>query len=206
MRMFAWLAATAALCVAAPAIAKPHKGAGPVACSVNDISVAVLACTGFYSGNLLNNADSAAQVSDLAKIGVTWNGDFAGLDQAGMKQDISGTELNFEQLFGQQAYGITVIGIHFGGGGPGGVGNGTAFYKFDAGTSGTNILALNYPGSSGIALYSTGHAPPILPPPPPPHETLPSVPEPASWMTMVGGFALLGGALRRRKHAAIRFA
>jgi hypothetical protein len=61
-------------------------------------------------------------------------------------------------------------------------------------------LALNYPGSSGIALYSTGHAP-IVPPldPPPGNDQTLDVPEPASWLTMVGGFALIGCALRRSK-------
>ena len=30
-------------------------------------------------------------------------------------------------------------------------------------------------------------------------------PEPASWALMLGGFAMVGGAMRTRKHAAIRF-
>ena len=33
----------------------------------------------------------------------------------------------------------------------------------------------------------------------------PRVPEPASWATMVGGFGMIGGALRRRKRTAISF-
>lgn len=33
-----------------------------------------------------------------------------------------------------------------------------------------------------------------------------AVPEPASWAMMIGGFALLGGALRRRRTGALRFA
>jgi len=40
----------------------------PVACSVNDISVAALACSGFYAGNILNGNDVAAQVAGLAAI------------------------------------------------------------------------------------------------------------------------------------------
>ena len=180
----------------------------PVVCNAGtDLSIAAISCSGFYSGNLLNNADTAAQVTGLGQIGFVWDGNFTALDGAGMKQDISGTQLDLESLFGTMVYGVTVIGIHFGGGGPNGVGNGTAFYKFDAGTDGTKILALNYPGSSGIALYSTGHAPivPPLDPPPPPEDDTSAVPEPASWLTMIGGFGLIGGALRRRKRA-IRFA
>lgn len=182
------------------------SNSAPVACNAaTDLSIAAISCSGFYSGNVLNNADTAAQVTGLAQIGFTWDGNFTALDSAGLKQNISGTELNLDSLFGTMAYGVTVIGIHFGGGGANGVGNGTAFYKFDAGTGGTKILALNYPGSSGIVLYSTGHAP-IVPPldPPPGDDSTTNVPEPASWLMMVGGFGLIGAGLRRKR--AICFA
>ncbi len=33
-----------------------------------------------------------------------------------------------------------------------------------------------------------------------------AVPEPASWAMMVGGFSLIGGALRSRRRAAVTFA
>lgn len=214
MRKFALLAAIAGLCVSMPAVAKKGNGNGnggsnsaPVGCNAaTDLSLAAISCSGFYSGNLLNNADTAAQVTGLAGIGFSWDGNFTALADAGFKQDISGTSLDLNALFGTMAYGVTVIGIHFGGGGPGGVGNGTAFYKFDAGTTGTKILALDYPGSSGIVLYSTGHAP-IVPPlgSPPGNETAVGVPEPASWLMMVGGFGLIGGGLRRRQRA-VRYA
>jgi len=217
MRKLALLAAMAGLCMAVPATAKNDNGHGggkgsggssskPVACNAaSDLSIAALSCSGFYNGNVLNNADTAAQMAGLAQIGFTWDGDFAALDSAGLKQNISGTELDLDALFGTMAYGVTVIGIHFGGGGANGVGNGTAFYKFDAGTDGTRILDLNYPGSSGIVLYSTGHAPVVPPLDPPGNGTASAVPEPTSWMTMVGGFAVLGGALRRR-YSTTRFA
>lgn len=249
MRNFVLLAASAAMCIAAPAFAKnggshgssggnSHSGGGsqgnggnggngggnsqpgngggsqsnggngggsnstPVACSVNDISVAALACSGFYAGNILNGNDVAAQVAGLAAIGVTWDGNYSALDSAGRKQDLNGaTQFDFQQIFGQKVYGITVLGIHFGGGGANGVGNGTAFYKFDAGAGGTDLLSLNYPGSSGIALYSTGHAPIS-----PPHDTVPSVPEPASWMMLLAGFGLIGGLLRSSRKTTVRFA
>lgn len=197
----------------------------PVACGVNDISVAALACSGFYSGNLLSNAQVAAQVAGLKAIGFDWNGDFAALEAGGQKFDGNGaTTLDFSTPLA----GLTVLGIHFGGGGANGVGNGTAFYLFDAGSS-LSALGLNYPGSSGVVVYST-HAvtPPVTPPPSNPvtdpvvtlpdpgqtgpkdppgdHQTAPgAVPEPASWALMIGGFGMVGAAMRRRRTAA-RFA
>ncbi len=35
---------------------------------------------------------------------------------------------------------------------------------------------------------------------------LPAVPEPASWAMMVGGFGLIGGALRYRRKTTVTFA
>jgi len=222
----------------------------PVACGVHDISVAALACSGFYSGNLLSNASVAAQVTGLKAIGFDWNGDFTALDAGGWKFDANGaTTLNFSQPLA----GLTVLGIHFGGGGANGVGNGTAFYLFDAGSA-LAALGLNYPGSSGVVIYSTHAVTPVTPPPanptppsnpvppvtppgdnglpatPPPGtlpgdpltlppvtlpgDTLPAgdpqagagaVPEPASWALMIGGFGVIGAAMRRRRTAA-RFA
>jgi hypothetical protein len=32
------------------------------------------------------------------------------------------------------------------------------------------------------------------------------VPEPATWAMMVGGFGLIGGAMRRRQRTSVRFA
>ena len=166
----------------------------PVACGLNDLSITALSCSGFYSGNLLSDKSVAAQVAGLALVGFSWDGDFNALVNAGQKIDGNGaTEIGF----GKELIGLTVIGIHFGGGGPDGVGNGTAFYSFDAG-SGVNTLGLNYPGSSGIMLYSTGH--PVVPNPPvPPGNDTGSVPEPSSWALMIGGFGMVGYAMRRRK-------
>jgi len=204
MRKLILLAATAAICLPGAAIAGKPGGGGnsgsstPVVCSVNDISVAALACSGFYSGNLLSTSGIAAQIAGLQAIGFTWDGDFDALVAAGQKFDGAGaTTLNFATPLS----GITVLGIHFGGGGAGGVGNGTAFYKFDAGTT-LSALDLHYGGSSGIVLYSTHH---VTPPPPPPPVDNGAVPEPASWAMMIAGFGMVGGALRRRS-TAVRFA
>ena len=174
------------------------SGSAPVACSVNDISVAAIACSGFYAGNLLSNSspDIAAQITGLQAIGFTWDGDFNGLVAAGNKFDANGaTTLNFAEPLS----GITVLGIHFGGGGPAGVGNGTAFYRFDAGTT-LSAFNLAYQGSSGVVVYSTGHGQPDLPP-----IEQGDVPEPASWAMMIAGFGMVGAAMRRRR-ASVRFA
>jgi hypothetical protein len=235
MRKLILLAATAAVCLSAPALAggksngpsgpnnsnpgnghnDPGTGSGgtgqgvgggkggagstpssPVACSVNDISLAALACSGFYAGNLLDNADVAEQITGLKAIGFTWDGDFNGLVAAGQKFDAKGaTTLNFTQPLS----GLTVLGIHFGGGGPDGVGNGTAFYLLDAGTA-LKAIDLAYHGSSGVVIYSTGHH--VAPPTDPVNG---AVPEPASWAMMIGGFGMVGATLRRRR-TAIRFA
>ena len=40
----------------------------------------------------------------------------------------------------------------------------------------------------------------------PPQEGVESIPEPTSWMLMVGGFGLIGGAMRSRHKAAVTFA
>ena len=222
MRKLILLAATAAFCLSAPALAKPGhgggnsgntgqggnggngggnsgggSGSGPIACGVHDISITALACSGFYAGNLLDNSDIVAQVTGLQAVGFNWDGNFNALVAAGDKFDANGaTTLNFAQPLS----GMTVMGIHFGGGGPGGVGNGTAFYRFDAGTA-LHAIDLLYHGSSGVVIYSTGHVPP---PPPPPVEQG-AVPEPASWAMMIAGFGLVGAAMRRQR-TAVRFA
>jgi hypothetical protein len=219
MRKLILLAATAAICLSAPVLAgKPNTAPGsngsnsgngnqgnggpvktpssPAACSVNDISLAALACSGFYAGNLLDNSSVGAQITGLNAIGFTWDGDFNGLVAAGQKFDANGaTTLNFTQPLS----GLTVIGLHFGGGGPDGVGNGTAFYLLDAGTA-LKAIDLAYHGSSGVVIYSTGHH--VAPPTDPVNG---AVPEPASWAMMIGGFGMVGAAMRRRR-TAIRFA
>jgi hypothetical protein len=87
--------------------------------------------------------------------------------------------------------------VHYGkGNGPvnnnGGV---TAFYRFNAGTNLDTISFTN--GSiSSVALYATGSA----------LNTPDAVPEPATWAMMVGGFALIGAAARRRPRSSPGFA
>jgi hypothetical protein len=167
--------AAAACMIAAAARATP----APVAsCATTDIVPIALSCVGFISGNLLSNngGDITAQTNALATLGLTWDGAFSGDE----KVSVGGSHtLNFSTLL----TGISYIGIHFGGG-AGGPGNATAFYKLDAG-AGLDTITLNYNASSDAVLYSIS---PVR-----------GVPEPASWAMMICGFFGLGATLRRAR-------
>jgi len=157
------------------------------ACTAGDISPAAVSCVGFYSGNLLNNANVNAQYTALASLDFTWDKNWNALTplQLGGSQTV-----NFPGMM----YGISYVGIHYGNG-RGGPGNATAFYKIDAG-AGLDSFTLKYLASSNAVLYHTGSPPPPPPPPPPP-----GVPEPATWALMIGGFGMVGTTLRRRRSA-----
>jgi hypothetical protein len=148
-------------------------------CSDADISPGALSCVGFFSGNLLSNSPSniTAQTNALASLGLTWDQNFNGDEKL---SPLNGTHtLDFSTLL----TGISYIGIHFGNG-TGGPGNGTAFYKLDAG-AGLDTITLAYNASSDAVLYSTS---PVR-----------GVPEPASWAMMIVGFLGVGGTLRRAR-------
>lgn len=147
-------------------------------------------CRGFYSGNLLNDANASLQLLALNQLGfggtaATFHfGDFELISPLGGSQSID---------FTQALNGTTYIGMHFGNG-QGGPGNATAFYRFDAGTS-LDKFYLYYKASSNAVLYKTG-----TPPPPP------VVPEPATWAMMIAGFAAVGYAMRRsRRNVTVSF-
>ena len=170
-------AAFGALLIAAPAA---NAAVVIPLCNNTDITPTAQQCVGYAQGNLLNNANLAAQTSALATLGLTWNGITLEKLEPGANPANFATALN----------GVTYIGIHYGRGQgpvsvPGGV---TAFYRFDAGVN-ADTFGIN-PGSiSGVSLYSTGLA---------------GVPEPATWAMMIFGFGLIGGALRSRKAQATR--
>ena len=162
------------------------------ACGANDItapSLTVLACTGFKEGNLLNQANAGTDKAILAALGYTnWDGKMT--DAAASVDKLGGTQtLNF----GVKLTGISVIAVHYGAGkgaNPAGPGTeSTAFYVLDA-AQGLNQIHLAYGASSSAVLFLTG-----LP------RHIDAVPEPATWATMVGGFGLVGGQMRRRRRA-----
>lgn len=160
-------------------LAASGASAAVVPCSNSDIAPTALSCSGFDDGNLLNNANIAAQRSALADLGLAnWDGTV--LETL---SSLSGSRVvNFNTLL----TGISYIGVHFGNG-RGGPGNGTAFYKLDAG-AGLDSIGLNFNASSNARLFATGVS---------------SVPEPGSWALMLFGFGGVGYGLRRRK-AAVR--
>lgn len=167
------LAALAAGTLAAPALATD--------CGLDDITPTAIVCSGGYAKNILDNNsdDVAAQIAGLAAIGFTWDGsNFGSLPKL---SPLPGGPDPVSIDFGQVLSGITYVGIHVGGKG----GGQTTFYKFDAGSS-LEAFTLNLPASSGAVLYATEAA------------TSPA-PEPASWAMMLGGFGVVGSAVRRRR-------
>lgn len=76
-----------------------------------------------------------------------------------------------------------------------GAGNFTSWYNFNitsgfvTGTNTLDFLVYNTGGPGGLRAELAGN-----------------VPEPASWAMMLGGFGLIGGALRSRRRMAVRFA
>lgn len=153
--------------------ATSSASAAVIPCSNSDIAPTALSCTGFSEGNLLNNANTAAQRSALANLGLNWDGTV--LETV---SSLNGSrDLDFDTLL----TGISYIGIHFGNG-RGGPGNGTAFYKLDAGV-GLDSIGLNFNASSNARLFATGVS---------------AVPEPGTWAFMFLGFGGIGYGLRRR--------
>ena len=185
VRFVASIAAVAvSLAVAGPALAGKGGAPAPTQCATTDISLTALSCTGFISGNLINSSpsDVAAQKAALATLGLDWTG-----GTVASFQNLSGaTTINFAQ----QLTGLTYIGVHYGNGN-GGPGNATAFYVLDA-AQGINQLHLSFGASSNFVVYVTGI----------PDGAPGAAPEPATWAMMVGGFGMVGGALRSRKRAS----
>jgi len=130
---------------------------------------------------LLNNGtDISAIAAELATIGLT---DYRARQEKSGSSDIVG--------FSTLLYGDTIVGlrVHFDGIDPQGA---TAFYHFDAGTSGLDVFGV--PGTSylGAALYRTGGAPLSL-------AAADAIPEPGTYALMFGGLGMMGLVARRRR-------
>jgi hypothetical protein len=189
------LTALATIAVSAPSQAALTLSSVPCAASNIDpfSTLSSVSCVGFFNGNLSSSSTSADQTAALALLGLTFPNAFANsLEKIDAAPKVSSTFLNFDTLL----YGETFIEVHWGNipnplGGKPLANNITAFYKFDAGTTGLDKIFLNFQTASNAIVYKTG-----TPPPPPP-----AVPEPATWALMLGGFAIVGSAMRRRSTA-----
>ena len=169
------------------------------ACLLTDVSPTASACTGCFAGNLLNDSSIAAQTDALHTLGFAWNGDFAAVTKINSLGGATVVDFATAQLNPvNRLYGDSWVGLHFGGGGPTGIGQqATAFFKINAGLAGLSSFLLTIPtGSSGAVLYRTGAK--LI-------EdgggTAGAVPEPASWAMLIAGFGLVGASMRRRRGA-----
>lgn len=173
------LAAAAALSMAALSAGGAHA----TTCLDTDVTPNASACTGFFSGNQLNNSDISTVQSELSSaFGFNWDGSTLVYSNSGLGGAHSVT---FATPLGEPV----IFGIHFGNG-TGGPGNGTAFYEITKPSTITTI-SWTYNASSNFWVFEGG-APTT------------GVPEPATWAMMIAGLALTGGALRAsRKRAAL---
>lgn len=155
-------------------------------CAASDISITGASCIGFISGNLNGNKPSLSEINNnLGAWGVHLSAPVA---SSSMLSGLSGTTINF----GQQLYGDTIVGMHYGN-----VidalghksNNVTAFYRFDAGNgAGVDTFTTKYGSLSNATLYSTGTAP-----------VMAAVPEPGTYAMLLAGLGLMGFVARRRQ-------
>jgi hypothetical protein len=156
------------------------------ACGAGDVSITGARCIGFVAGNLNGNKPSLTDINN--NLGVWGVHLTAPVASSSMLSGLTGTTINF----GQQLYGDTIVGIHYGN-----VvdalghksNNVTAFYRFDAGSgAGVDTFTTKYASLSNATLYSTGMAP-----------VLAAVPEPGTYAMMLAGLGLMGFVARRRQ-------
>ena len=177
-----------AVAAAAVGIATPASAYSFPSCDVTLMNPDASACTGYFSGNLLNNSHITEQQNGIAALpsSFTWDGNWNDPDLLKINADDGDSPIDF----GITLFGETIIGVHWGNvpGAPTpsrGAGNVTGFYLFDFGTEGGTITLADTRGWSNAVLYTTGSPPP------------PQVPEPATWAMMLLGFGATGFAMRR---------
>jgi hypothetical protein len=192
----------ASLIVAAPAFANPPPpdGTNIGGCSDTLTNPNASACTGYYTGNILNGSstDITNQQNAIAALPgtFTWNGDWNALATASNPYFVLDSDTNTanpgltngnELNFGQTLFGEVIIGAHYGNvPDPNATsGNVSVFWLFNFTTPTDFITLANTQGWSNAALYENG--------------TPPGVPEPATWAMMLLGFGAAGIAIRRTR-------
>jgi len=175
--------------ISAPAFAAKPVPPPPPACSVVTFDAPTVSCLGFFEGNLI--AESGPKLSEA--LGYTDDLNTQALSLL-KKIDLSSNPIDF----GTPLYGLTVIGLHFGGGNTGY--NGTAFWLLNLPTTVNTVSYTSdvQKGISNAGLYLTGTPDPGVP------TQQGAVPEPSTWAMMLIGFGAVGFSLRRRKAQAPR--
>lgn len=194
--LVASLAATIALASASPAYAGKSNVQtlpAPVApCDLGLTTPDASACSGYYSGNLINGSstDLQAQADAIALLPGDYEFDTSTWADVEATKVLTLTGPDSNQIdFGTTLFGQTIVGAHFGNvAGP--AGNVSVFWLFDFGTEGASYITLdNTQGFSNAVLYTTG--------------TPPAVPEPATWAMMLMGFGAAGYAMRKRRNPGL---
>ena len=195
--LVASLAATLAIVSASPAIsAKSNVQTLPAPVAPCDLGLTTpdaSACSGYYSGNLINGSptDLQDQADAIALLPGDYTFDTSTWADVEATKVLTLTGPDSNQIdFGTTLFGETIVGAHFGNvAGP--AGNVSVFWLFDFGTEGTSSITLdNVQGFSNAALYTTG--------------TPPAVPEPATWGMMLMGFGAAGYARRKRRQPGLQ--
>lgn len=166
-----------AACAASFSLPAAAASEPPPACAASDLSgVSVISCVGYVSGNLISS-----NAGDLATV----NGLLAGLGLSGTGgswiEKLDGLNGSSVINFAAPLSGVTYLGIHRGG--AGNSGQGTAFYKINAGAS-LDLVGYNLGGSSNAALYQTS-----------------AVPESQAYALMLAGLVGIAGFVRRRSRS-----
>lgn len=153
-------------------------------CTNFAFSVAITACAGGYSANLLQTSlTDPTGLAALVALGAPNTGIF--LEPKLENLDSTTGVINFGTLL----TGMTVFALHAGGAGDGD--QGTFFFQFDAG-AGVDMITITdrlnsrATGLSNAALFQTGAG---------------AVPEPGTWAMMLIGFGAIGMSTRRRRGA-----
>jgi uncharacterized membrane protein len=191
-----------------PADAKAKTGGGPAQppagpndhapqltpCALSDIGLSAGVCHGWVQGNF-NNGDPASRAYVASVLNTLTGGNAFSGPSLTWSEDKAGPQGAPAIDFNATLYGRTILAVHVGAatGQANAVGyQSTAWYVFDAGATGIDVLAFNRPGFSNARLFSTGEPPGAC-------LVCNAVPEPSTWAMMIIGFGAVGHVIRRRR-------